>query len=131
MGVLSRNFSDVPRGSRSAMGDCGLGTVLLVDCPGGCGSSGCCEGSVSAGPTSVVYWGLDHVHWTGAGRAVMGSIAGIAGCFQPLLRLSDEGRGESVIVRARRRLRQLHETDKTNHTMPHLSENCRVILREC
>jgi protein-S-isoprenylcysteine O-methyltransferase Ste14 len=45
--------------------------------------------------------------------------------------VTDEGRGEDVIVRARRRLRQLHETNKTTHTIPHLSENWGVILREC
>src|SRR5206468_250975 len=126
--LLSRNFSDAAGCSGSAVGDRRLGTILLVDCPGGGGSPGCGEGSVSPGPAPIVCRGLDHVHRIGSGGAVFGGAAGFVGCFWRVVWLSYAGGRAGLAVRTRPGVCGVYEKDETAHTIPHLgSASCRAV----
>ena len=63
------------------MGHRGLRAVLLVDCPGGGGSSGCGEGSVSPSSTSILHEGLNYVHGLALAVQSWGALLVLLGVF--------------------------------------------------
>src|SRR5437660_11887910 len=101
------------------MGDCGPGTVLLVDCPGGGGSPGCGEGSISPGPAPILCGSLDHIHRTGPGSAILGRTPGFVDRLWSIPWLSYARGSEGLAVRTRPGVCCVYEKEEKAHTIPH------------